>query len=362
MNFQSIMADYAQYEELFGLETTEAVLKQIADTLAPSQTAALTRAPVIDRLIEEFNLSDAIFSRDYKGTGNGFYRSIHTDPTILFIAHLDQISYLLDHARSEDTWQLIPYCKHLSRIENTGIALRYDVEANEYVRVAEGVIFSEITDGELIPLFRLLEGELESGDRIVYEHPLARDGDRVFGNLDNAAGASACLIAANALYRAFPNINVGFVFSEEEEGPSSNPMFFARGVRRLLRNIPMPEACVIIDGHGGSDGKNIGKGTLFSDKTAGGTATVTPPMLFAKVKKLAKDLRAVDISLSENEGRVSRSDDIPCLEVTANVIAVGYPTVNRHYDTGFPAASLQDIQNLAKTIFYLAATLGTAHE
>jgi hypothetical protein len=138
-------------------------------------------------------------------------------------------------------------------------------------------LYSEVIEGELTPFFRILEGELQVGDRIVYEHPLERDGDCVVGNIDNAAGATACLIAANALYRAFPRINIGFVFSDEEEGPSSNPMFFARGVRRLMRTIPMPEACVIIDGQGGRNGQDIGKGTFFTEKTGGGTATVTPP-------------------------------------------------------------------------------------
>jgi len=362
MNIQRIVARCAEHEAYFGLDAVHEVLAQIADTLAPSQTAACTRAPAIDRILETFNLSDVLFDQNYKGTGNGLLCSIHTAPSILFIAHIDQISYLIDQQKSNDTWQLLPYCKHLSRIETTAIALRYSIASDAYVRVARGVLYSEVIEGELTPFFRILEGELQVGDRIVYEHPLERDGDCVVGNIDNAAGATACLIAANALYRAFPRINIGFVFSDEEEGPSSNPMFFARGVRRLMRTIPMPEACVIIDGHGGRNGQDIGKGTFFTEKTGGGTATVTPPKLFATVKALAQELQAIDVFMFEDLGRVSRSDDIPCLDVTANVIAVGYPSVNRHYDNGFPAASLKDIQNLAKTIFCLAATLGSADE
>ena len=125
MNIERILASYTKHESYFGLDVTLEVLKQIADTLAPSQTATSTRAPIINQMIERFDLADMVFDQNYKDTGNGLPRSTHTDPSVLFIAHIDQISYILDQQRSGDTWQLIPYCKHLSRIET--MELLYDI-------------------------------------------------------------------------------------------------------------------------------------------------------------------------------------------------------------------------------------------
>lgn len=362
MKYEQFLEKYQAVDAVFTKENIRETLEKIANVLAPSQSVMATRAPVVEQLIDGYNLSNVQFDPDYLGTGNGMFSSKTAEPRVLFIAHLDQISYLVDEKVSENVWRLLPYCKHLSQIEVPAKALRYDLENEEFVESAAGILYSEGTGKGLTPYFRASEGALESGDRIVYEWPVQVEGDLAKGNIDNAAGAAACLVAGSALFKAFPDSNVGFVFSDEEEGPSDNPMFFARGVRRLMNKIPAPDVCIIIDGHGGRGGKDIGKGTFFTEKTADGQATVTPPPLFRKIKSLASDLRPLGIDMFEDQGRVSRSDDIPCLSVTPNVISIGYPSVNRHHDQGPPMVSLGDLENLAKAIFWIGMTLGSNDE
>lgn len=349
---------YQQCKDVFNQEDVERHFKEIADTLAPSQSVKYTRGPVIKKIIQEYKLKNAVMDTDYLETGNGMFYSIQSQPSILFIAHLDQISYLVDTEVRRGVWRLIPYCKHLSQLSVPAVALRFDLTEKRYKKAASGILLSDNDKDKLVPYFKAETGNLESGDRIVYEYPLSVEGDLAKGIIDDAAGVTACLIAGIALFKTFPKSNVGFVFSEEEEGPTENLQYFARGVRRLMRKIPTPDICIIIDGHGGGGGDSLGKGTFYTEKTSGGVATVTPPELFLQLKELAKDIKSLGINMFEDTGRVSRSDDIPCLEVTPNVLSVGYPSINRHFDVGPPAVSISDLVNLAKVIFWMSLKFG----
>jgi len=353
---KSPIEKYLEVRDRFTPPELVNILYEIANTPAPSQSIRETRGPVLERMVEEAELENVKFDLDYLGTGNCVLHARGIEPKILFISHLDQISYLLDRKVDANIWCLIPFCKHLSQIKVKGVALRYDLEKGNFFQSAEGEIFSKQENGRLVPYFELKEGDLESGDRIVFESPLSVEGDLAKGNLDNAAGAAANFMAGLALLSVAPKSKVGFVFSDEEEGPTDFLMYFARGVRRLMHKMETPEVCFIIDGHGGKDGEDIGKGSYFTEKTGGGVATITPPQIFQKVKRLAEELKDHGILLYEDEGRVSRSDDIPCLAVTPNVVSVGFSTLRRHHDFGPDEASVSDLVNLAKVIFWLGIT------
>lgn len=353
---KAILDQYRKYEDNFSDQILVANLKQIADTLAPSQSIRYTRGPVVAEIVRKAGLENVVFDLDYMGTGNCVLHAKGGMPNILFIAHLDQISYLIDSETADGIWRLIPFCKHLSQREVRAVALRFDLWEDQYQRAATGVIYPQKEGRELVPYFRLEEGSLQSGDRIVYESPLVVKQDLLNGNLDNAAGVAACLLAGLPLFEAFPETKVGFVFSDEEEGATDSLLYFGRGVRRLMHKIDTPEMCFIIDGHGGRDGEDIGRGTFFTEKTGGGLATITPPNVFLKIKQIAGQVKDLGINLFEDEGRVSRSDDIPCLSVTPNVCSVGFPSVNRHHDFGPPTVSTFDLVNLAKVIFWLGAS------
>ena len=353
---KSYVEKYAKVKDHFTPFKLVDILVEVANTLAPSQSIRETRGPLLKKMVEESELENYEFDLDYLGTGNCVLHAKGVEPKILFISHLDQISYLIDKKVDATIWRLIPFCKHLSQIKVKAVALRYDLKNGQFRQSAIGEIFSIIENGELVPYFELHEGDLESGDRIVFESPLSVEGDSVKGNLDNAAGVAANFLAGLALLKVAPKSKVGFVFSDEEEGPTESLMYFARGVRRLMHKMETPEVCFIIDGHGGKGGEDIGKGTFFTEKTGGGVATITPPQLFIKVKQLAEELKIYDVQLFEDEGRVSRSDDIPCLAVTPNVLSVGFSTVRRHHDFGPAEASISDLVNLAKVIFWFGLT------
>ena len=62
-----------------------------------------------------------------------------------------------------------------------------------------------------------------------------------------------------------------------------------------------------------------------------------------------------------NNAYSSRSDDVSVMMRTANVLLLGYPGFNRHFDRGLPRAHLDDVTNLAKAVVY-ASVLGEIFE
>ncbi len=62
-----------------------------------------------------------------------------------------------------------------------------------------------------------------------------------------------------------------------------------------------------------------------------------------------------------NNAYSSRSDDVSVMMRTPNVLLLGYPGFNRHFDQGLPRAHLDDVMNLAKAVVY-ASVLGPIFE
>ncbi len=63
-------------------------------------------------------------------------------------------------------------------------------------------------------------------------------------------------------------------------------------------------------------------------------------------------MREHKISINSNLGYLSRSDDVACMEVTPNILLLSYPIKNPHFNQAAPVASLSDLLNLAKAIFW----------
>jgi hypothetical protein len=51
----------------------------------------------------------------------------------------------------------------------------------------------------------------------------------------------------------------------------------------------------------------------------------------------------------------SRSDDVSVMLKTPNILLLGFPGFNRHFDPGEPTANIYDLVNLAKSMVYFAA-------
>jgi hypothetical protein len=59
----------------------------------------------------------------------------------------------------------------------------------------------------------------------------------------------------------------------------------------------------------------------------------------------------VKIQLSNNL-YTSRSDDVSVMLKTPNILLLGFPGFNRHFDLGEPTANIYDLVNLAKSMVY----------
>jgi ribokinase len=341
--------------DLPSLDTAWQVLERIANTLAPGQTLAYTRAPVIQSLLAQMAEPGYTFIPDYQNSGNAVLYWGTEFPRQLFFAHGDQISFLVGPQEQADRWRLIANCSFLSRVDVPGVGLRYDPPSHTLRRAAEGFITSAAVDGHLIPYFRLTQGELLPGDRVVYDLPLQREpGDMVRGNLDNAFGVAALILAASAYSRTKPSPEVGFVFTDVEEGSVQHPVSFSRGARRLLYRIPAPDLCVLVDGHP-NDPHEVGDGALFTETSGQGAAGITPPHIYARLQQMAAELRAQGVRFHENRGKVSRGDEIALIEATQNTVMLGYPATDRHFDQGAARGSLQDLRHLAQAVHWIAA-------
>ncbi len=346
-------------QEYLTVERIWDVLKAVAGTHAPSQTVAYTRAETIARILDSQRVPAAQFVADWEQTGNALMAFGARVPRYLVFTHADEISYLVGPQKGADTWALIPFCKHLSEVDFEGVALRYSLTARHLQVIARGIIVSSSRPAGDAPTFRLRLGEVQPGDRIVYDLPPYRNDDLAFGNMDNAAGVAACVVAAIAIAQLAPETDIGFVFTDEEEGPETHHSSFARGTRRWLNKAGAPDVAVVIDGHLGSSGTALGHGARFGSCSGQGAATVTPPPLFAAYRELVGEMRAHGIKIQENFEPVSRGDDTALVEFTNNILLLGYPANNRHFHRGPSQALLSDLVAASQAIFCTALYLRT---
>lgn len=337
----------------FTKERAWQVLETIANTYAPGQTVAYTRAPQIIRLLNLFETSGFQFDRNYRSTGNSVLRVGRELPRIWFFAHADEISYLVGKQQADGTYPLTPFCAHKSQISAPAVVLRYSLKNSQLEVVGHGNIQPPTMD-DSNPTLTLTEGHAQPGDRVVYAHQQTLHGDYVEGSIDNAAGVTACLLAAMALAKINTDLSVGFVFTDEEEGPSAQNTSFSRGARRFLRVFDFTGLSVVVDGHPVAGGDGLGMGALITEKSGDAAAAVTPPHLYAHLRLLVEQLREKGVRVTENTGRVSRGDEIALIETTPNTLLFGYPSRNRHFDTGPSSASLSDIIEVAKLIYWAA--------
>jgi hypothetical protein len=159
------------------------------------------------------------------------------------------------------------------------------------------------------------------------------------------------------------------VFPDEEEGPpGSGNQLIGRGSARMLNLFPVPELVIVSDvqqaggkihpNHSdrGGEGPKLGEGAVLSEFSSLARGAVTPPHLYVLAVELAAALRevGVKVQLSDNS-YTSRSDDVSAMLKTPNVLLLGFPGFNRHFDLGEPMANIHDLVDLAKAMVYFAA-------
>ena len=328
----------------------------------PSQTVRWTRAPVVERLLTADGLlgaSGLTWVRNLERSGNAalLLGSATRAKRVWLLAHLDQISYLVDSGVGP-LYNLMPLCYHMQREGGRpGVALAFDLATRQLIVSARGEI--QVRDGRVC--FALAEGgPIGPGHRVVYDSQLRHDAasGRITGYLDDSVGCVALLLAAAAL-RAYP-VEVFIGLTDEEEGPPSDgSQAFARGGRRLLRYFDAPELVIVSDSHegramergDGPEGLVLGDGAVFVERSSAGRGAPTPPHLYALQQQLATALATCGIRLRENRGGyVARSEDINAAALTPNIALLGFLAHDRHYADDVPTAHLADLLDLARAV------------
>ena len=170
------------------------------------------------------------------------------------------------------------------------------------------------------------------------------------------------LVAAPLVARL--GVEAMFGFTDEEEGPQgSGNQVIGRGGRRLIDHLDTPKLAISSDVQQGLDREQnhasnaiyIGKGPVISECASLGRGTLTPPHLYALVRRFSDYLPEFGVFVQESFGTyISRSDDINAFQKTPNVVLLGFPGNNRHFDEGIPKTNLQDIVQLAKCVVYFS--------
>lgn len=345
-------------------------LSAIADTPAPSTTASALRAPVIRELLKQDKVlgSRLRFDANFGNTGSAAIQTggEYAPKPLWYFAHLDTISYLIQPFDGV-AYPLVPFCYHMMVDGQCAARVyRYDLAMNAYAVVSTGTLESRQSK----PFFEPNAGTqlLLPGDRVV---PTTRyretsDSGDFIGNVDNAGGVAALAVAAPVLADA--GIDALLAFPDEEEGPpGSGNQMIGRGGTRIVNLLPTPDLAIIADvqqagGDVESDSRSgainscrIGEGAMLAEFSSLGRGAVTPPDLYALAQYAAKLMAPLGARVQEsNNAYSSRSDDVSVMLKTPNILLLGFPGLNRHFDKGEPRAHLDDIVDLAKSLVYFS--------
>lgn len=347
-------------------ERIERYVTAIADTPAPSTAAAALRMPVLlDLLGADGVLDDKFLSIDPNFHNTASPVMLTGTPDIerplWYFAHLDTISYLIQPFDGR-RFPLVPYCHHLTETgRRAAQAYRFDLRAARYVVAAEGWLVSE--EGALYFESDATAADLQPGDRVVPVtkcRPAANG--HWTGHFDNAGAVAALAVAAPVLAQA--GIAALLALPDEEEGPKgSENQVIGRGSSRLVARLPAPDLALIADMQQSGDpnrpganfGTRLGGGAVLSEFSSRARGAVTPPPLYALARHLVALLADIGVRVQESANvYTSRSDDVSVMLRTPNILLLGFPGFNRHFDNGDPGADLSDLVDLAKALVYMS--------
>jgi hypothetical protein len=343
------------------VERIRRYVASISSVASPSTAASVFRGPILRELLQEtkaFENGNLHFHLNFEKTGNSviFTGTKNIRKKLWYVAHLDTVSYLIQ-PREGSRYPLVPFCHHL--IQNgkrLAVAYRFVPSNFGYEIVARGCLESE----DSRPFFRPESGDLnlKPGDRVVFSTSYREDrltGD-ITADIDNAGGVAALLAAAPLLAAA--KVEALIAFPDEEEGPpGSGNQMIGRGSSRILNLLPVPELVVVSDvQQTGGEGAKLGGGAILSEFSSLTRGAVTPPHLYALAVEFVAALQEVGVKIQlSNNSYTSRSDDVSVMLKTPNILLLGFPGFNRHFDLGEPTANIYDLVNLAKSMVYFAA-------
>lgn len=343
-----------------------ALFKALADVSGPTTTVSYTRGPVVQEIVDSAQADGTCHTNirvdtNYLSSGNVVLAigDVVSKP-IWSMAHLDNISFLTGNYL-KDRYALTPYCDaRQTKGRRPASALIYDTKSNSMQTIAAGWL---CFDGSQ-HTFETERADLPPATRVVYQSSAQwdRESGMVSGNIDNAYGCSALILAAIVL--SSWDVQSMFVLADEEEGVVvPGPAAFSRGASRLINRIDptcYPSLITISDHHeevtdlaaGKLSLSRFGNGAQFGAFASGTKGGVTSPRLLAYQRAMACFLEQNQILLNENAGYISRSDCVSAMMATPNVSLIGYPGAYSHFiDT--PRAHIDDLVNLAKSLVVL---------
>lgn len=340
------------------------ILQPLADTLAPSQTVAFTRAPKLKALLRAEGLlesSNIRFERNLNKTGNCalLLGANEREKRIWLLAHLDIISYLVDSAQG-DRYRLLPICYHMmpEGRRAPAVSMEFSLQTRQYEISAHGTL---VTEGDGRVYFEPAAGAVvQPGQRICLYSQLEwnQQTGELRGSLDDAGGAVALTLAATFL--ADYEIELLLGLTDEEEGvDGSSNQTICRGGARLLPHFGQPELVIASDIHeavpmlegAGPSGLQPGDGACYVEKSSRGRDAITPPHLYQLQRQLGRELETEGIRLRESVGGyVSRTDSVNAMLRTPNVALLGFLGANRHFERDVSSANLRDLVDLARSV------------
>lgn len=334
------------------------ILQRVADVPSPSGAATVCRGIIMEELCHELGIirAGATYVADTRDSGCDTLDL--GAGGIRLVAHLDEISYLINGIEDERGYMLIPYCYHLAVGRAPARLLRFAENGGHKV-IATGVVETFLGS----PFFQPREAVLtQPGDRVTLYSPVQIDAEtqRVTGSLDNAAGAAACLVACAAM--AAMDIRFSFIMTDDEEGPAGKgSQTMSRGASRVFRGLGEAPLTVAVDIHGLDDqdlrstrDHSVPWGASLAEASSNGRGSVAPPHMFVAIRNDLLSMKRDGVAVQPNRnGHVPRSDDVVVMTHTNRVLVLGYPGSNRHFDNGLPTANVEDLASLARALFRL---------
>ena len=349
---------WQRLEETVTLETYFDLFKQLSDNYSPTLTVSRVQGPLVERLARDGAGSHSPVRVAHNARGSGSISlTVGAEPAPIWLSgHADICSYLTGEWHG-GRYALTPFCMHRAGAgRRAAVALSAPHGAGPLQHLAYGDM---LTDDEGRVFFETDVPQLPLWTRVVHHLPASWEsqGGEFHGFIDNQGTCAALILAARVLshYEA----NVLLLLNDEEEGPvDMGNQGFSRALQRLLNRTPheqLPRLVVVSDVHqqeshlAAQRPTQFGQGALFSGAASGARGAVVPPQLLAFNRDLAAALAGYGVKLTENNGYVSRSDDVSAMQYTQNIALIGFPGLYAHFDRT-PVAHCADLVHLTRTL------------
>ncbi len=334
----------------------------LSDNYAPTLTVSRVQGPLVESLLADRvgPASQVTVSQSLRGSGT-IGVTVGAEPAPIWLSgHADVCSYLTGPWDGA-AYPLTPFCMtRAAPGRRAAMALDAPRGRGALARLAEGEM---VTDEAGAVRFETERRDLPLWTRVVHHLPASWDRatDEIHGFIDNQGTCAALLLAAEVL--SHYKVNAVLLLNDEEEGPvDKGNQGFSRALTRLLHRTPaelLPEVVVVSDVHEQESRLRagiptlFGAGALYSGVASGARGSVVPPQLVAFTRELSAALAPYGVKLTENDGYVSRSDDISAMKYTQNVSLIGFAGIYPHFDKT-PTSRCGDLVQLTKTLIIYA--------